>query len=102
MYIQQERRAALRAYFTTVVRDLVQRGVIRRQRGQSLEEIFRQESGIMIEEVQADLKAVLIEIGVPLLGGLSQMVAGAVQRQADRVLGAAIQGLGEMLAGKKR
>ncbi len=73
-----DRRAALRSYFLEVVRDLVQRGVLRQQAGQSLADVLRVEMRVVLGDVQADFAAVAAEIGVGLLGGVEAIVSNRI------------------------
>ena len=68
------RREALRSYRMEVVRDLLARGVIRQQSGQTLVQVFRAESQTILSEVSADFAAVGKEIGFSLLNGIGGLV----------------------------
>ena len=64
------RRETLRAYFMEVIRDLVTRGIVKRQAGQSLEETLKQELPKVLQELQADVFVVAAEMGSGLVQGL--------------------------------
>lgn len=75
------RREALRAYLMEVVRDLLARGVIRQQSGQTLIQVFRAESQTILSEVSADFAAVGKEIGFSLLNGIGGLVGTFFSRR---------------------
>jgi hypothetical protein len=68
------RRAALRSYLTEVARDLVARGIVRRDRGQSLDALLRAEALTVLHEVQDDLTAIGAELGLSLAVAVKQLV----------------------------
>lgn len=70
------RRAALREYFIEVTRDLIQRGVIRHAKGQSIDDILKTELSIVLNEVSSDFGWVLAEMGSGLLQGGLSLIGG--------------------------
>ena len=64
------RRAALRSYFLAVARDLVARGAVRRQQGQTLDDILRTEFRSVMRVVTEDLQAIAVEMGQSLIGSV--------------------------------
>lgn len=89
------RREALRNYFLAVVNDLNRRGLLRKQQGQSLEQILRAEAPLLIQEIRADFTAVATEIGMGVLGGLQIAAANGV----NNLVGVGVQKLSEILSG---
>lgn len=71
------RRDALHYYLTEVVRDLVNRGSIRRRAGESLADILKKEPDAVLRSVMDDLTSVSKDIGDKLLNGLGTMVANS-------------------------
>ena len=71
-----KRHEALRAYFLEVTRDLVVRGVLRKQQGQSLDEILRQEFQTVLNEVTRDFGEIAKEMGQ----GFVQSMIGLVRK----------------------
>lgn len=91
-----DRRLALKGYFLEVVRDLVARGIVRQQAGQSLADVLRSEPRAVLDEVQADFVAVAAEIGVGLLGGL-EVIA---KKNLDSLVGSGVTRLAEYIASR--
>ncbi len=84
--------------------DLVSRGIVARQAGQSFDDILRTHPKLVLNEVQEDMLVVGRELGVSLALGLGVMVenglggpVGKVARSIGEALAGAIAG-----AGKKR
>lgn len=98
--LTSNRRAALHQYFVEVARDLVSRGVLRRQRGQSLEDIARVEFVRVLQEIPADCSAVLVDLSGGLIDGAGTIVAKAGHPLAD-LLGAGLRALGQQLKTKR-
>lgn len=73
---KEARLEALRGYLRTVTRDLLMRGVIRHQKGQSIDSIFAAELGTVLGEVSSDFNIVLREMGAGLLQGFSSLISG--------------------------
>lgn len=73
--IAPDRRAALKAYFVEVARELVARGEVRRQAGQTFGDILRQEPAVALRIIQEDFAIALAEVGGGLAGGLG-VIAG--------------------------
>ena len=94
-------REALRAYFLSVVGDLVARGRLRQQRGQSLEDVLRAEGEAVMREVKEDFFAVGAELGLGLASSLGMVVGSAAQKSVDRGAQMIGQWLGEVLGGRK-
>lgn len=80
------RREALHYYLTEVVRDLVNRGEIRRRAGEPLADILKKEPDAVLRSVVADLSVVSKDIGDKLLAGLGVMVANTVASTAGSLL----------------
>lgn len=100
------RRDILRGYFLEVTRDLVARGVMRRARGQSLEDILRLEAPAILREVQADFLEIGIEVGGGLLSAGARVAETVARVQADRIVGEGARMISEafasILTGKRR
>lgn len=96
-----QRRFALRQYFIEVARDLVARGVIHRQKGQSLEDILRTEFRRVMQEVPQDFAAVGAEVTQGLLTGGAIMLS-AVTHPLAGLAGAGLQALADLIAPGKR
>ena len=75
-------RPALRTYFLGVTRDLLARGVVRRQRGELIEDVVKREAEAVGREVSADLWEVMSELG---LGAVSGLEAAARTKVGDLV-----------------
>jgi hypothetical protein len=71
------RREALRNYFLAVARDLIARGTLRRQQGQTLGDILKTEPRVVLAAVSEDLAIVGADLGIGFLGGLQTMLARA-------------------------
>ena len=76
--MHNDRHAALRNYFLLVVRTLVSRGVLRKHRGQSYEQILREEWATVLNEIREDFTAVGAEMGLGLVNGLTRSVLNLV------------------------
>lgn len=72
------RREALRAYLLEVVRDLVLRGVLKKQQGQSLTQVLNTEMAAVLKSVQDDIVDVATEMGVQLAKGIAGQVFGQI------------------------
>lgn len=75
------RRAALRDYFQSVVRDLIARGAIRYQRGERFEQIAHRELQTILAEVSADFASVMKELGFGLLDGIGSLIGSFIGRR---------------------
>lgn len=73
--ISAGRRAALKAYFVEVARELVARGEVRRRAGQTFGDILREEPAVALRVIQEDFAVALVEVGGGLAGGLG-VIAG--------------------------
>jgi hypothetical protein len=95
--IKASRRAILRDYLFEVARDLVMRGMVRRQRGQPLGSILRSEPRAVLREISEDFAAIGVEFldsGARALGGIDDPVA--------KVAGAGIELIASVLAQRKQ
>jgi len=90
------RHEALRNYFMTVVKDLVARGIIRKQKGQPLDAIIRAEAATVVKEVAADFAQAGAVMGVDF----AQSLGAFVHSNVDSLLGAGVRTLFSL--GKKR
>lgn len=97
-----DRQEALHSYFITVVQDLLSRGIVRRRRGQTLEDVLRAEASTVLTEMRADFGAVLGEIGVGLIGAGVRAVETAAHRQIEQIIGDGSTWLSNFLSGRKR
>lgn len=98
--LTSNRRAALQQYFVEVARDLVSRGVVRRQHGQSLEDIALIEFARVLQEIPADCSAVLVVLGGGIIDGASAMVARAAHPLAG-IMSAGLQALANQFKPKR-
>ena len=89
-----DRKLALRAYLTEVVRDLMIRGAIRSQQGWTLDRILRTDGRTVINQVFADLAEVSGQIAGELLRGVGGLVEARV--------GGFIHSLAESIAGRRK
>lgn len=69
------------------MRDMGVKGAIHYHRGDTLEEILQKAGGAVVNEVAADIGAIMREIGVDLLHGLTSMVSGQLTSFAASVIG---------------
>jgi hypothetical protein len=76
--MHNNQHAALRNYFLLVVRNLVGRGVLRKQAGQSYEQILRDEWLTVLNEIREDFTAVGAEMGLGLVNGAARALWGFV------------------------
>lgn len=93
-----QHRNKLHAYLFDVTRDLLQRGAIKQKTGQSLADILKSETTIVLGEVSSDLTAVLKDVGVGLVSAGSKVLENYATRGIEN-LGKAF---GDMLRGNKR
>ena len=74
------RKEALEAYLTEVTRDLLLRGLIRKQSGQSMGDILAQESATILGSIARDFQDAGFSVG----GSLVRHLLGAVFGQRQR------------------
>lgn len=89
------RQKVLLDYFLDVTRDLVHRGGLRKEAGQSFIDVLKLESRAVLVEVSEDVLVVMQELGIGLIGGL-EIVA---RKQVNRAIGGGARILSEMLSG---
>lgn len=77
-------REDLHAYFQSVARKLVERGVIRRGSGQSINDIVRSELPAVLREVENDFVVVGADLGLKFARGVGSIGALLVQQGAER------------------
>ena len=75
-----DNRQKLREYVRGVVQGMIERGIIRRERGEGWEDVARREAEIVGREVWNDVKVVMIELGIGARVGLE---AAARSKAAD-------------------
>lgn len=75
---ESPRRSALRAYLLEVTRDLLMRGIIKRQQGQTIVQVMRTEGAAVLDSVKEDLSAAGRELGVKLVAGLVEQILGGL------------------------
>lgn len=63
------------------------RGAIHYHRGATLDQILQEAGGAVVNEVAADIGAIMREIGVDLLQGLTTMVSGQLTSFAANIIG---------------
>lgn len=73
----------LRGYVREVARDLVERGVIRRRAGQSLDAVITAESQIVIAEVANDFRTLGAELGMTILMGGSTLLESFAREKIE-------------------
>ena len=89
----------LREYFVAVTRDMLTRGVIRRQSGVDFPAIFRAEGWTILKEVEGDLAEMLKELGVTTVTGAASYVEHLAQQGIGAASGWAQSLLGELFSG---
>ncbi len=93
------RKQALRDYFVEVIRDLIQRGAIRRQQGQSVDDILRTEAAVVFSDVRGDFAEVAAEIGVGIATSGARMVENVVKQKLDGLVSAGGKALADIFSG---
>lgn len=94
-------RQKLRDYFFAVTKDMLDRGVIRRQQGQLLEDVLKAEAPAVLKEVQEDLSAVGTELGMTFIAGAKSYLESTMQKMVSQGLDAGIKGFFDFLASGK-
>ena len=96
-----DRRTSLRAYLLSVVQDLGRRHQLRSRRGDSLDDILRQEGAAVLASVLEDLQAIATEMGVAFLGKGAAALGKGAHKAIDDLIGAGAQFVMEKIAGQK-
>lgn len=76
----------MRTYFRRVVDDLLSRGILRRQRGQSLDDIMAAEAKTVLQEVSGDVAEIARELGVSLGSALVSTGVRALENAGARLI----------------
>lgn len=78
----------LRQYVMNVTKSMIARGVIRRGRGESTEDVIRAEGGAILDALKEDFAQLVVEFGValavPAMGTLRDGIHGGIDRALER------------------
>ena len=88
----------LRQYVHSVAQDMLQRGVIRKQRGQLIEDVVLSEGRAILAEIEADL----IEIGTEMGLGALSFGARFLEQVATQGIARGVRAAADVLFPKKK
>lgn len=93
----------LRDYVRKVAEDLVARGRIRREYGQTIDVVIRREAQTVFAEVAGDVRALAFELGIGVAAGGVRWLELYARQKADATMTAGVDALFELIsAGLKR
>lgn len=97
-----DQRDDLRSYLLQIARNLVARGVVRRQQGQTIEAVLVSELPRVLSEVQQDFWFVVGELGAGFVQSgaqaIGQSIGRSAQHEVNRLVGAGVQAVTDALS----
>ena len=92
----------LREYVREVAEDLVARGKVRREYGQTIDTVIQHETQTVIAEVAGDVRALAVELGIGVVVGGATLMETFVRQTTNEILLSGTKTLIEMLTGGQR